>query len=89
MAAAKTRLVHLAGLSERTRKTEQGIHDAAVARRKTIDGLLTTLRPRVNLESQAADQYQDLILERGQIETVIATAAQHLQDKSDPSSAPD
>ena len=77
IAAAKTRLAHLSGLQDRTAQAEQRIHDAAVARRVDVDSDLNRLRPRVHLAGDAAEQYQALILERGQLDTVIANALGH------------
>ena len=74
MGAARTRLVHLAAVAERSNQAERRIHDAAVDRRSIVERELQTLRPRVNLDDAAAERYQALILERGQLDTVIASA---------------
>jgi hypothetical protein len=76
--AARTRLVHLAGLSARTHAAEQRILDAAEHRLESVDRDIATLRPRVNLSDEAAQQYQDLHMERGQLVIVIAKARQVL-----------
>jgi hypothetical protein len=72
--AIKVRLVHLSGLAEKTASTEKAILNASVTRREIVNNRLTALRPRVNLDAEAADQYQDLILERGRLDTVIAAS---------------
>lgn len=76
--AAKQRLAHLGGLSERTEAAERKILDAAEDRLTTIDADLAKLRPRVNLDDAAGDQYQALTLERGQCVLVIERAKQVL-----------
>ena len=67
-------MVHLSGLNERTQATEKAILSAAMARRDAVNRDIDDLRPRVNLDGGAAEQYQALILERGQLDTVIAAS---------------
>lgn len=76
--AAKQRLAHLAGLSERTEAAERKILESAEDRLTAIDADLGKLRPRVNLDDAAGDQYQELTLERGQCVLVIERAKQVL-----------
>ncbi len=78
IAAVKLRLTHLSGLAQKSAATEQRIHDAAVARLAAVGKELDALRPQVMLEPAAADDYQALTLERGQLATVIASAQKHL-----------
>ena len=80
VSAVKSRLVHLAGLGERTATAEKAILAAAVNRRKAVNADLDTLRSKVNLDDDAAERYQALILERGKIDTVIAASQAALPD---------
>jgi hypothetical protein len=74
IAAAKRRLQHLSRLADKSVAAEQKIKSAAEKRLSAVDAELVTLRPRVNLEEEAGDRYQDLTLERGQLATVIESA---------------
>lgn len=76
--AAKRRLVHLHGLAAKTAETERRILSAAEHRLEAVRADLEKLRPRVNLDSAAADQYQSLTLERGKLELVIGRARKAL-----------
>lgn len=78
IAAAKTRLAHLAELSARTEATERRILAAAEERLATVAADLDSLRPRVTLDDNAARAYQDLTLERGRLEMVIAQSRRAL-----------
>lgn len=69
---AKRRLVHLAGLAERTDDAERRILSSAIDRREAVRGDIEKLRPRVDLDPEAAERYQLLTLESGQLDTVIA-----------------
>ncbi|WP_431860155.1 hypothetical protein [Azospirillum sp.] len=76
--AAKRRLVHLAGLAEKTAETERRILAAAEERLAAVCADLDKLRPRALTDQDAGEQYQALTLERGQLETVIARAREVL-----------
>lgn len=76
--AARQRLGHLAGLARRTELAERAILAAALDRAEKVDADLLKLRPRVHTDPAAADQYQELILEKGKLATVIAQARKHL-----------
>jgi hypothetical protein len=65
-------------LAAHTAKTEEAIMSAAETRLGLVQSSIAQLRPRVAIDAAAADQYQQLILERGQLQTVIATARGHL-----------
>ena len=78
--AIKARLAHLSSLAEKTVAAEKAIMDAAVARREVVSKNLDALRPKVNLNDDVAEQYQDLILERGKLDTVIAASQAALPD---------
>ena len=71
-AAAARRLAHLAGIGARTHAAEQRILEGATARRAHVDEQLARLRPRAIQDPAAGSQYQELTLERGQLDTVIA-----------------
>ncbi len=79
VAGAKARLAHLAGLAEKTDATEHKILAAAMERLELVDCDLSKLRPRVNLDDAAAERYQELTLERGQLALVIAKARSALR----------
>lgn len=72
--AAKRRLCHLSGLSGRVDEAERRILEAANDRLGTVQAELEQLRPRVNLDPAAAEQYQAHTLEVGQLRQVIARA---------------
>jgi hypothetical protein len=74
IAGTKSRLAQLAGLAARTEAAERRIAGAAEDRRAALCADLDKLRPRVHLDPGAAEQYQALVLERGQIDTVLANA---------------
>jgi hypothetical protein len=78
IAAARTRLTHLAGLAARTDAAELKILEAAEDRRAAISADIEKLRPRVNLDDEAGDKYMALITERGQLDTVAGRSRQVL-----------
>jgi hypothetical protein len=78
--AARTRLGHLASLSEKTEATERRILAAAEDRLAAVEKDLATLQPRVHLDVDAGDRYQALTAEKGQLTIVIARARQVLGD---------
>ena len=76
--AAKRRLAHLGALSARTVETERKILAAAEDRLAAVEADRASLRSRALIDPAAADRYQALTLERGQIETVIGRAREAL-----------
>ncbi len=72
LAAARARLADLGSLSAHTADTERRIMEAAEHRLQAVQADLDKLRLRVNLDPAAVDQYSTLVLERGQLSTVIA-----------------
>lgn len=80
VAAAQRRLTHLAGLAEKTAATERNILSAAEDRLGSVNSDLAKLAPRVNLDPDAAESYQDRALERGRLSLVIARARQVLAE---------
>lgn len=78
IAGVRRRLTHLGGLARATEDAERKILAAATERLGTVQGDLGKLRPRVLLEDGAAEEYQGLVSERGQLERVIGRAKQVL-----------
>ncbi|MDU7523501.1 MAG: hypothetical protein E7K72_19305 [Roseomonas mucosa] len=76
IAAARQRLSHLQGIAGRTAAAERRILDLAEKRHAEVLADLARLRPRVNLDPDAAEQYQRLTMERGQLDMVTARARQ-------------
>lgn len=76
--AAKRRLIHLSGLTGKVDGAERRILEAAEHRLAAVSADLASLRPRVNTDPAAAGRYQDLVLERGQLAQVIASAKRSL-----------
>ena len=74
--AARLRLTHLAGLSAETAAAEQRILDGASGRLDQVNADLETLRPRAAQDGEAGERYQALMLERGQLEQVVAASRQ-------------
>lgn len=79
IAAARQRLIHLAGLAAKTEASERRILSAAEHRREEVRGELERLRPRAVADRAAGDRYQELTAELGQLEAVIARAHQALE----------
>lgn len=61
-------------LSRRTDGAEANILAAAQERLEAVNSGLDELRPSVDLDEDAARQYQDMTLERGHLDRVIAAA---------------
>lgn len=75
---AKRRLTHLSGIGERTDAAERQILSSAIDRQGIVQGDLGKLRSRVDLDPEAAERYQDLTFENGQLDTVIAQSRRAL-----------
>jgi hypothetical protein len=76
--AARQRLGHLAGVASRTRAAEQRILEAGRDRIAAVNADLEKLGRRALLDDGAADQYQALVAERGQLAIVVANAERAL-----------
>lgn len=63
-------LVGLAKEAAKSAGTARRIEAAAGERRATVDERLKAIRPRTVLDQAAADEYQALTLERGQLDIV-------------------
>jgi hypothetical protein len=74
IAAAKLRLGHLAGLSARTDDSEHSILEAAQDKCAAIQVDLDKLHQRALTNPEAARQYESMLVERGQLENIIAHA---------------
>ncbi len=60
-------------------ETEKRILESAEDRLTHVQKQLESLRPQVLLDDAAADRYQELILERGQLHQTIAMAKHALR----------
>ena len=59
--------------------SEQRILSAAQDRLSKVQQHLKTVRPQAVIDQDAGERYLDLILERGQLQQVIALAEHHLK----------
>lgn len=62
-------LAKVAGLHARVQATDERIGQSAGERLTKVDEMLAELRPKVILDSDAADEYMALVQERGQLVT--------------------
>lgn len=76
--AAGKRLVHLHGLARKTEVAERAILSGAIDRFEAVQRELQQIGTRVHTDDAAGRRYQDLIMERGQLNTVIAQARRNL-----------
>lgn len=76
--AATKRLGHLAGLARRTEVAERAILTSATEMLAQVDEDLPKLRARVQTDPAAADRYQELTMERGHLQKIIAQARKAL-----------
>lgn len=72
--AAGKRLGHLAGLARRTEVAERAILSHATEMLAKVEEDLPKLRVRVQTDPAAADRYQQLTMERGELQKIIAQA---------------
>lgn len=77
-AAGRARLAALHGHLHSINETEKRILQQAQSRADEITKALDKLRPRVLLDTKAADQYTRLVEERGKMGIVIARAKKTL-----------
>lgn len=79
IAKTQDQLGDLAGLADRTKRTEERILKQAEKRLVEVQSALERARPGIEAAPDAAQQrYQDLVAERGQLQVVIARAKQVL-----------
>lgn len=76
--AIRSQLAALQALSAKTLAAERQILGRAEARILDINDRLEELRPRTLLDADAADEYHDLILERGRLHAVATQARRHI-----------
>jgi len=76
--AIHRRLTRLAELGAKTDAAERRILDAAEHRREVVHGEIAKLRPRALIDDATGERYQDLVLERGRLDIVIANARARL-----------
>lgn len=72
IAAASRRLQHLEKLGEKTKLAESAIATGAKARLEAVQDDLSKLKARALTDAKVAQQYADLIKERGQLNVVIS-----------------
>lgn len=70
--ALRKRLKALSAIGSQAESTAEQIHEAAGKRLEMVNGEIEKLRPRVNLSDEAAQRYQDLVLERGHLQKVMS-----------------
>lgn len=75
IANTRDQLGNLAGLADRTERTERRILEQAEKRLVEAQAAIERARPGIEAAPDAAQQrYQDLVAERGQLNMVIAQA---------------
>lgn len=79
IAAARTRLTHLAGLAGKTANAERSILTAAEQRMKAVERELASVADRVLTDMKAAERYMTLTEEVGRLKLVIASAREALR----------
>lgn len=78
IAAAKTRLGHLAGLAGKTSAAERSILAAAEQRMTAVAKEMASVADRVLTDPDAAERYVTLVQERGRLQLVIASSREVL-----------
>lgn len=79
MDRTRDQLGELAGLADRTERTERRILEQAEKRLDEVQAAIERARPGIEAAPDAAQQrYQDLVAERGQLHMVIAQARKAL-----------
>lgn len=67
--SVQKQLGRVAGLQSRVQATDERLWHSAGERLEKVDQMLADLRPKVVLDSNAADEYMALVKERGQLLT--------------------
>lgn len=75
-------LAKVAGLHARVQATDDRIGQSASERLAKVDEMLADLRPKVILDSDAADEYMALVHERGQLVTTQQATRQETGSQS-------
>lgn len=75
MERAREHIGELAGLAEKTERTERRILEQAEKRLAEVQAAIERARPGIDAASDTEqDRYQKLVAERGRLNTVIAQA---------------
>lgn len=74
----RRQLGELGALADKTEKAERDILERARKRHEEVASRIEELRPKVHTDQAAADEYTDLVSERGTLERVIANALEVL-----------
>lgn len=75
-------LAKVAGLHARVQATDDRIGQSASERLAKVDEMIADLRPKVILDSDAADEYMALVHERGQLVTTQQATRQETGSQS-------
>jgi hypothetical protein len=75
----RKRISNLEGIALRTRAVEKKILEGAEQRLEVINKELAGLQPRVMTSDDFVRRYQELVLERGRVQMVIAQAEKILK----------
>lgn len=75
-------LAKVAGLHARVQATDDRIGQSVSERLAKVDEMLADLRPKVILDSDAADEYMSLVHERGQLVTTQQATRQKTGSQS-------
>lgn len=75
-------LAKVAGLHARVQATDDRIGQSAGERLAKVDEMIADLRPKVILDSDAADEYMALVHERGQLVTTQQATRQETGSQS-------
>ena len=67
MEAIRSKLGKLSALGAQAKASEGAIQDAAGKRLEAVDADLARLRPRVMLDDQASQKFEELTMERGRL----------------------
>lgn len=68
----KSQLADIAALQAKTNKAGSQIYDSALHRLGEVNSRIQEIRPKVMTDDDLADEYIDLIDERGHLQRVIA-----------------
>lgn len=79
LATLRQKAAELSGAGQQTAAVERKILDAATDRLLIVRQRLDQLSDTVNTDTESAAQYQQLYLEKGRLELVIANAGQALK----------
>lgn len=78
MQDTRRKIESLAALERKTRESEKRILASAMKRRAWVNDQIASLRGKVVGDDDAAERYQGMIHERGQLDTVIQNSRKAL-----------